>query len=142
MLDGNLGTADPVRARWSSLRRERTRSSSTRSACRRPRALAGLSRPGTPLLAITPNADELAALGGTEQALHDRGVELVWIRLGAAGSRLSGPDGVVERRRRCRATEVVDVTGAGDAMLAAFCHALLAGASPPTRRRTVMRPPP
>ena len=31
--------------------------------------------------------------------------------------------------RRCRA-EVVDVTGAGDAMLAAFCHALLAGATP------------
>jgi pseudouridine kinase len=25
---------------------------------------------------------------------------------------------------------VVDVTGAGDAMLAAFCHALLAGADP------------
>ena len=26
--------------------------------------------------------------------------------------------------------EVVDVTGAGDAMLAAFCHALLDGAEP------------
>ena len=26
--------------------------------------------------------------------------------------------------------EVVDVTGAGDAMLAAFCHAVLAGRSP------------
>ena len=27
-------------------------------------------------------------------------------------------------------TEVLDVTGAGDAMLAGFCHALLAGATP------------
>jgi pseudouridine kinase len=83
----------------------------------------------TPLLAMTPNADELVAVGGTEQALHDRGVEIVWTRLGPAGSRLSGPDGVVDVAA-VQAPEVVDVTGAGDAMLAAFCHALLSGASP------------
>jgi pseudouridine kinase len=92
-------------------------------------ALSDLISASTPLFAMTPNADELAALGGTEQALHDRGVELVWTRLGAAGSRLSGPDGVVDVAP-VTAPEVVDVTGAGDAMLAAFCHALLAGASP------------
>ena len=44
--------------------------------------------------------------------------------------------------------EVVDVTGAGDAMLAAFCHALLSGARPgrrrgvrPRRRRAHRRQP-
>jgi len=92
-------------------------------------ALAGLLSTRTPLLAMTPNGDELVALGGSAQALHDAGVELVWTRLGAAGSRLSGPDGVVEIAP-VAAPEVVDVTGAGDAMLAAFCHALLGGASP------------
>jgi len=95
-----------------------------------------------PVDVITPNRDELAALTGlpvdseheVEKAvteLHGRGVELVWVRLGAAGSLLSGSG---ERRRLASYTtdpgEVVDVTGAGDAMLAAFCHALLGGAEP------------
>jgi pseudouridine kinase len=92
-------------------------------------ALAGLLSARTPLLAITPNADELGALGGSAEHLHERGVELVWTRLGVAGSRLSGPDGVVDIAP-VTAPEVLDVTGAGDAMLAAFCHALLAGAAP------------
>ena len=92
-------------------------------------ALAGLLSARTPLLAMTPNGDELAALGGSADALHDLGVELVWTRLGAAGSRLSGPEGVVDIAPVV-APEVVDVTGAGDAMLAAFCHALLGGATP------------
>lgn len=83
----------------------------------------------TPLLALTPNEGELAALGGSTDDLHARGVELVWTRLGASGSRLSGPDGVVDIVPAA-APQVVDVTGAGDAMLAAFCHALLSGASP------------
>ena len=85
-------------------------------------------RPTRPLFAITPNADELEALGGVE-TLHAAGAELVWVRVGAEGSRLSRPDGVVEVPR-VRAPEVVDVTGAGDAALAAFCHALLGGAEP------------
>jgi pseudouridine kinase len=92
-------------------------------------ALAGLLSVRTPLLAITPNSDELGALGGSAGGLHDLGAELVWTRLGVAGSRLSGPDGVVDIAP-VAAPEVVDVTGAGDAMLAAFCHALLAGAAP------------
>ncbi|GEP35254.1 carbohydrate kinase [Nocardioides szechwanensis] len=81
-----------------------------------------------PLWCITPNTGELAALGGTVADLHRRGVELVWVRRGAAGSLLSGPDGEVQLETI--SGEVVDVTGAGDAMLAAFCHALLGGASP------------
>ena len=91
--------------------------------------LAGELRADRPLLAVTPNSDELVALGGSPSALHDRGAELVWVRLGARGSMLSGPDGEVAVAP-VRATEVVDVTGAGDAMLAAFCHALLSGATP------------
>lgn len=81
-----------------------------------------------PLWCITPNTGELAALGGAVADLHHRGVELVWVRRGAAGSLLSGPDGEVQLATI--SGEVVDVTGAGDAMLAAFCHAVLGGASP------------
>ena len=58
--------------------------------------------------------------------MHDRGVELVWVRLGAEGSLLSTRE--EQTRLPSVPTEVVDVTGAGDAMLAGFCHALLAGA--------------
>lgn len=81
-----------------------------------------------PLWCVTPNTGELAALGGSVADLHGRGVELVWVRRGAEGSLLSGPDGEVELPSV--PGEVVDVTGAGDAMLAAFCHALLGGAAP------------
>lgn len=101
--------------------------------------LAPLVAADRPIHALTPNRDELGALTGlptrtdrqvraAARALHDRGVELVWARLGPAGSLLSGPDGVVTLE--AVPTEVVDVTGAGDAMLAAFCHALLGGADP------------
>lgn len=102
-------------------------------------ALTPLVTPERPLYAVTPNRDELAALtdlptrtdrqvAKAVAALHDRGVEVVWVRLGASGSLLSSPDGVVALDPV--AAEVVDVTGAGDAMLAAFCHALLDGADP------------
>ncbi|MCW2796330.1 carbohydrate kinase [Nocardioides sp.] len=102
-------------------------------------ALAHLIEPGRPLFAITPNRDELTALTGlparTERqlttavrALHVRGVVHVWVRLGARGSLLSGAGESI--RLDAAPADVVDVTGAGDAMLAAFCHALLAGDSP------------
>jgi pseudouridine kinase len=78
------------------------------------------------VFAITPNADELAALGSVAD-LHARRVEVVWVRRGAAGSLLSTPDGDVSLT--APAVSPVDVTGAGDAMLAAFCHRLLEGAS-------------
>lgn len=86
--------------------------------------------------AITPNRDELAALTDLQTrtdrqirtaaaALHDRGVELVWVRLGERGSLLSTRDRSIEIP--AVPTTVDDVTGAGDSMLGAFCHALLAG---------------
>lgn len=78
------------------------------------------------VFAITPNEDELAALGSVAD-LHARGVEVVWVRRGAAGSLLSTSDGEVSLT--APAVSTVDVTGAGDAMLAAFCHRLLEGAS-------------
>ena len=89
--------------------------------------------------AVTPNRDELAALTDlptrTDKqvrtaagALHSRGIELVWIRVGERGSLLSTADGLVEIP--ALPTTVEDVTGAGDAMLAAFCHVLLDGGSP------------
>lgn len=105
-------------------------------------AFASLLEAERPVYAVTPNRDELAALTGLPtrtdrqiekavRALHDRGVEVVWVRLGADGSLLSGP-GATGGSVLLDAVpaEVVDVTGAGDAMLAAFCHALLEGADP------------
>lgn len=101
--------------------------------------LAGQLRPGRPVYLVTPNAAELAALTGRAvdtddrqrdavRALHDAGVERVWVRFGERGSLLSGPEGV--HTFPARAADVLDVTGAGDAMLAAFCHAVLGGAPP------------
>jgi pseudouridine kinase len=100
-------------------------------------ALAHLISTDRPVHVITPNRDELAALTDlptrtarqverAARSLHDRGVELVWVRLGAEGSLVSSPERVT--RLAAVATEVADVTGAGDAMLAGFCHALLGGA--------------
>jgi pseudouridine kinase len=79
-----------------------------------------------PVYAITPNEDELAALGPVAE-LHARGVEVVWVRRGPAGSLLSTTDG--ETILEAPPATPIDVTGAGDAMLAAFCHRLLAGFS-------------
>ena len=89
------------------------------------------------LFLVTPNADELAALTGRAAAdwqdsvadLHSRGVEHVWVRHGADGSWMCsrGTDTV---HLAAVPAEVTDVTGAGDAMLAGFCHAHLQGDSP------------
>lgn len=92
-------------------------------------ALFGELRSDRPLFAISPNADEFEFLGGSSAALHERGARHVWLRQGPRGSTLSGPDGELVLAA-VAASEVVDVTGAGDAMLAAFCHAVLGGASP------------
>ncbi|MDR6219627.1 carbohydrate kinase [Deinococcus soli (ex Cha et al. 2016)] len=90
--------------------------------------------------AVTPNVPELGALLGravpdepgalraAADELHAQGVRLVWVRRGAAGSLLSTPEGVTELA--ALPAEVRDVTGAGDAMLAAFLAALAAGLSP------------
>lgn len=90
--------------------------------------------------ALTPNLAELAALVGREVAddpqaireaaleLHAGGAELVWVRRGERGSVLSLPAEVHELP--ALPADVVDVTGAGDAMLAAFLAGLVAGQSP------------
>lgn len=91
------------------------------------------------VFAITPNRDELAALTdlptrtnkqvrNAVAALHDRGVELVWVRLGESGSLLSTNGEQIDVP--ALPTRVVDVTGAGDSALAGFCHLLLEGGSP------------
>ncbi len=101
--------------------------------------------PQRPVLALTPNHDELSAIVGREvpttragigraaRELHVQGVEHVWVRRGPRGSLLSSstPSGrpkVVEIP--APPVDAVDVTGAGDAMTAAFVHALLRGDSP------------
>lgn len=102
-------------------------------------ALPGMFDPAHPLYLVTPNRDEVTAmtslpattdaeLRAAAASLHERGVSYVWIRLGADGSFLSGPDGA--RTIGVRPVHVVDVTGAGDSQLAGFCHALIGGADP------------
>lgn len=89
------------------------------------------------LFLVTPNSDELAAITGRGPAewrasvddLHGRGVEHVWVRLGADGSWMCSRDGEPVHLATVPA-EVVDVTGAGDAMLAAWVAAWLRGATP------------
>ncbi|QHC00601.1 carbohydrate kinase [Epidermidibacterium keratini] len=97
---------------------------------------------GVPVDTITPNVDELAALvdhpvAGSRAAitaaaaeLHERGVRRVWVRRGRRGSVLSDGGEVVALD--APAADVVDVTGAGDAMAAAYADALVRGEDPVT----------
>lgn len=109
------------------------------------RSLANRVRDDRPLFAITPNRDELAALAGlatdtddhllaAADRLHERGVQHAWVRLGPRGSLLSTAQSDPAWLPTLP-TDVVEVTGAGDSMLAAFAHALLHGADAPTAAR-------
>ena len=105
------------------------------------RRLAPLLGSTRPILAITPNVDELSALVGSDvpntrravapaaRRLHERGITHVWVRRGPRGSLLSTLSQGRHSLTRIAAprTRVVDVTGAGDAMTAAFVHAVLRG---------------
>lgn len=94
------------------------------------------------LFLVTPNSDELAALTGRPAGdwrssvadLHDRGVQHVWVRQGASGSWMCSR-GEEPTHLAAVAATVVDVTGAGDAMLAAWVAAWLGGADPVTAAR-------
>jgi pseudouridine kinase len=93
-----------------------------------------------PVYAVTPNRDEVSALTGlpartdrqlrlAADSLHRRGVQHVWVRLGAQGSLLSSAS-TGATSIPAVPTTVQDVTGAGDSSLAAFCHALIEGQDP------------
>jgi pseudouridine kinase len=88
--------------------------------------LAPLLQPEHPVFAITPNLDELAALVGRPMAATDAAIS-------AAARELHGllcsADGV-DLPFAAVPAEVMDVTGAGDALTAGFVHALLRGAAP------------
>jgi len=109
------------------------------------RHLATTLSPDRPLLALTPNHDELESVVGeavepskagiarAARHLHDLGVEHVWVRRGTRGSVLSsrGDDGRTSVVTiPAPPARVVDVTGAGDSMTGAFVHALLRGDAP------------
>ena len=99
--------------------------------------------PSRPVFVITPNRSELEALtslptrtdqeiGAAALALHDLGVANVWVSLGERGSLLlsatgqASPGSTVFEVPRA-VFPVVDVTGAGDAMVGGLVHALLNG---------------
>lgn len=83
---------------------------------------------------FTPNGPELAAWSGTEdpaaaiEHAHAQGIGVVWLRAGAEGSTLHRAE-VDPVSVRLPTAPVTDVTGAGDAMLAAYVHRLRSGAS-------------
>ena len=79
-----------------------------------------------PVHCLSAGAEELAVFGAAEDLLDV--VEVVWERNGPAGSTLHTRAG--RHRLASLPTDVVDVTGAGDSMLAAWCHATLAGGDP------------
>lgn len=102
--------------------------------------LSPLLRPGRPVFTITPSADELAALTGmpvvdnqdavaAAASLQARGVANVWVSLGARGSLFCAADGRATLLA-AEPAEVVDVTGAGDALTAGYIHGLLTGKDP------------
>lgn len=108
--------------------------------------LSVLLKPNHPLFTVTPNVDELAALADqpvtdTRDAiaaagvLRGRGVAHTWVSRGARGSLFCAADGTVTVLEPVP-TEVVDVTGAGDALTAGYVHGLLAGEDPLTAART------
>jgi pseudouridine kinase len=131
VLDGNL----PTRTMAHALRRAETEGI--------PVVLDPVSAPkaallaalldGVPVHTLTPTTDELVALTGLDDpaaaadALHARGVGVVWLREGVRGSTLLRP-GAAPERVVLPAVDAVDVTGAGDAMLASYVHALVRGA--------------
>lgn len=91
------------------------------------------------IYAVTPSLDELNVLTGlptrtdrqiraAARALHDTGITVVWVTMGERGSLLSTPEEIVEIS--AVPTFVTDVTGAGDSMVAAFCHVILDGGTP------------
>ena len=86
-----------------------------------------------PVFAITPNAQQLAALGGPDdvkalEKLHHIGFANVVLHRGSAGAWVS--DGaVVQKIPPVPVDSIADVTGAGDAAVAGLVCGLLDGRS-------------
>ncbi|HWJ83303.1 MAG TPA: carbohydrate kinase [Nocardioides sp.] len=134
VLDGNLSTATLEHALDLAIGAE-VRTVLEPVSVPKAQLVSSLISTDRPLYAVTPNRDELTALTGLPAStdhqlrraadrLHERGVQHVWVRLGAEGSVLSSPTGEPVHIPAVP-TAVEDVTGAGDASLAAFCHALI-----------------
>jgi pseudouridine kinase len=93
---------------------------------------------GAPLGLLTPNLAELRALAPFAEgdlatacrSLHDRGVQVVWVRDGARGSWVVEPGHEPVHVPSPPLTDVADVTGAGDAALAGYLWAALDGRPP------------
>ncbi len=139
VLDGNLAPATLAHARDLAGAAE-VRTILEPVSVPKAKALSASITADRPLYAVTPNRDELTALTGlaartdrqlriAADHLHERGVQHVWVRLGERGSFLSGAASDPAFIPAVP-TAVEDVTGAGDSMLAAFCHALLEGQDP------------
>ena len=148
VVDGNLAAAQVARA-FAAATRRACRSSSTRSACAKAARSAELVARPLPGHAQRRRAGRAhrapgRPTGATRVAdLHDRGVELVWVRGGAAARWSAAREHDPCTCPPCPPT-VVDVTGAGDAMLAAWSPRVLARRRRPSRRRGVRprAPPP
>jgi pseudouridine kinase len=139
VLDGNLGPATLAHALDLAAAAE-VRTILEPVSVPKAKVLTGLISAEHPVYAVTPNRDELTALTDlpartdrqlrrAADSLHRRGVQHVWVRLGAQGSVLSSASGRAVELAAVPTT-VADVTGAGDSSLAAFCHALLEGQDP------------
>lgn len=99
-----------------------------------------LLKEGLPIAAITPNRDELAELAGISvknerdlqratARLHDLGVGIVLVGLGADGCFLSSREEGQHLIAARKAGTIRDVTGGGDAMVAGFAYAIASGKS-------------
>ncbi|WP_374384854.1 carbohydrate kinase family protein [Dongia sp.] len=99
-----------------------------------------LLKEGLQIAALTPNRDELGELVGApvknerdlQRAavrLHDLGVGIVLVGLGADGSFLSSAEGGQHFIAARKGSTIKDVTGGGDAMVAGFAYALAVGKS-------------
>ncbi|CAN5205681.1 PfkB family carbohydrate kinase [soil metagenome] len=124
VIDGNLATAALVAA-WEAAVEAGVDVVLDPVSVPKAAAIGQLLGVDRPLAVLSAGAPELAALvtGGAEAL--ERGVAVLWERSGPAGSVL---------RTTATTTQLValpatveDVTGAGDAMLAAYCHAVLQG---------------
>ncbi len=126
VLDGNL-TVDTLRTVWDTALAAGVRVVLDPVSVPKAAVVATLLTPERTLHLLSAGDAELAAIGSAAAA-H---AEVVWTRHGPAGSTLTHLTGATDLDAvPPGAGGVVDVTGAGDAMLAAYCHALLAGADP------------